>query len=122
MFQQLEQLYILREINLAIVYKAECNSDAFIKWGISLLLLSKCIIWGARNTKIQVESLFKEQTCIGFVPMVSNKKVSSMHYETHMFDTLFHRQILHQSQFAALYTFVHVNKGGVLSVKRILPS
>ena len=69
---------ILREINLAFFfYKAECNSDALVKWGIILCLLSKCIIWGTRNTKIEVESLFTEQTCVGFVPMGSNKQKMS---------------------------------------------
>ena len=67
---------ILREINSAIFYKAECNSDAFIKLGIILLLLSQCIIWGTRNTKVEFESLFTEQICVGFVPTGSNKNVS----------------------------------------------
>ena len=52
-------------------YEAECISDLFTKWEIILFLLSKCIIWNTRNAKIEVESLFTEQTCIGFVPKVS---------------------------------------------------
>ena len=66
---------MLREINLAIFYKAECISDLLTKWEIILCLLSKCIIWDTRNAKIKVESLFTEKTCVGFVPKGSTKKV-----------------------------------------------
>ena len=67
---------ILREIKLAMFYKAECILDLFTRWEIILFLLSKCIIWGIRNAKIEVESLSTEQTCVGFVPKGSTKKVS----------------------------------------------
>ena len=47
--------------------------DLFTKLEIILFLLSKCIIGGTRNAKIDVESLFTEQTCVGFVPKGSTK-------------------------------------------------
>ena len=69
-------IHILREIDLAIVHKAECISDLFTKLEIILFLLSKCIICGTRSAKIEVESLFTEQTCVGFVPKGSTKNMS----------------------------------------------
>ena len=51
-------------------------SDLFTKYKIILFLLSKCLIGGTRNAKIEVESLFTEQTCVGFVPKGSTQKVS----------------------------------------------
>ena len=50
--------------------------QTFTKWEISLFMLSKCIIWGTRNAKFEVESLFTEHTCVIFVPKGSTKKVS----------------------------------------------
>ena len=67
--------YILREIKVAIVYKAECNSDLLTRWEIILSLLSQCTILGTGNTKIEVKSLFIEQDCVGFVPKGSTRKV-----------------------------------------------
>ena len=71
----LDARYTERKI-LSIFYKAECNSDLLTKWEIILFLLCKCTILGARNTTIEVESLFIETSCVGFVPKSSTKKVS----------------------------------------------
>ena len=57
---------ILREINVALFNKSECDSDSFTKWEIILFLLYT--ILSTRKTKIEVERLFIEQNCVGFVP------------------------------------------------------
>ena len=65
-----------REINLATFYKAECIPDLFTKWETVLFLLSKCIQRSGSNAKVEIESLFTEQTCVGFVPKGSTKEAS----------------------------------------------
>ena len=71
-------LYILREINLAICYRAESFQTYILSGKLPgiLFLLCKCTILDAGNTKNYVESLFIEPKCVGFVPMGSTKKVS----------------------------------------------
>ena len=54
----------------------QCDLDSFIKWEVILFLPCKCAILGTTNTKIEDESLFIEQNCVGFEPKVSFQKVS----------------------------------------------
>ena len=68
---QFYSIYILREINL--VYKAESFSELYTMWEIIFILLFT--ILGTRNTKIEVETLFIEQKCVGFVPKGSTKNM-----------------------------------------------
>ena len=100
------------------VHKAECISDSFTKWEIISFLLSKCIIWGSKNAKIEVKKFIYRADMRWIRTQGFNLKVSQIHYETHLFDALVYLQVLHHSQFAAIYTFANSNT--VFSVKRLL--
>ena len=69
-----QMIYILREINLAIFYEAECSiSDLFTKWEIILFLLS--VSFGVPETlRSRSKVYLQSKHALDLYPRVQPKK------------------------------------------------